>query len=157
MFGKEIAAEIFIKNSWMIYRILFAGYMCVLAIMDIRSKRLNLLVLLSGSVLVAAGASCDRDIPLAVLAAGGAVGIAFLLMSRVTKEAFGYGDSILIVIMGSFLGCWNVLSVLMTAFFMAAVFSVFMLISKKFNRKSAFAFVPFLTAAYIGGMIFGVY
>ena len=91
------------------------------------------------------------------MAAGAGTGIVFLIISKVTDESFGYGDSILILIMGGFLGFWNILTVLLTAFSMAALFSSFMLIRKKFHRKSAFPFVPFLTASYIGGMIVGMY
>lgn len=157
MFALERAAELISENNWLICRVLFAGYLCVLAAMDIRWKRMNLLVLLLGAVFSLAGVFCDREIPLTALAAGGCIGALFLLMSRTTREAFGYGDSILITIMGSFLGFWGVLSVLMTAFFIAAVFSIYMLVRKRFHRKSSFAFVPFLTVAYIGGMLFGAY
>ncbi len=157
MFGLEKAAELFPENSWMICRIFFAGYLCVLAVMDIKWKKLNVLFLLFGAVFPLTGAFCGREIPMSALAAGGAVGIIFLFVSRMTRESFGYGDSILITVMGSLLGFWDILSVLMAAFFMAAVFSAFMLLKRRFDRKSSFAFVPFLTAAYIGGMILGAY
>ena len=134
-----------------------AVYMIVLTVMDIKWKKLSLAVLLLGAAFLAAGFLCGRDIHMIVLAAGAGVGIVFLIVSRVTEEAFGYGDSILILIMGGFLGFWNILSLLVAAFSAAALFSIFMLIRKKFHRKSAFPFVPFLTAAYIGGMIIGAY
>lgn len=140
-----------------VFRIIFAAYMIILAVMDIKWRKLSLAVLLSGFILVAAGFVCDRDVHAFLLAAGSGVGIIFLIISRVTEESFGYGDSILILIMGGFMGFWNILSALVMAFSMAAVFSVFMLARKKFRRKSSFPFVPFLTAAYIGGMIFGMY
>ena len=79
----------------------------------------------------------------------------FFIISRSTGEAFGYGDSILILVMGSFLGFWNILSVLTAAFLLAAVFSAVMMASRGFTRKSAFPFVPFLTAAYLGGILIG--
>lgn len=162
MFGavtmKEInIAALFSYHKWLICQIVFAGYMIVLAVMDIRWKKLSLMVLLSGTLPLAAGFLCDRKTHIILLAAGAAIGVIFLIISRVTEDSFGYGDSILIMIMGGFLGFWNILSLLTAAFSMAAVFSIFMLIRKKFHRKSAFPFVPFLTAAYIGGMFFGVY
>lgn len=144
-------------HAWMICRLLFLAYLCVLTVMDIRRQQLSLLLLLSGFLFAVAGMLCGRDIHPLLLAAGGGVGIVFLMASRVTDESFGYGDSLLIVIMGSFLGFWNILSVLTAAFLLAAVFSAVMLITRKFNRKSAFPFVPFLTLAYVGGMLFGVY
>lgn len=150
-------AEMFSDYKWLICQTVFAGYMIVLAVMDIRWKKLSLMILLSGTVPLAAGFLCDREIHIILLAAGAAVGVIFLIISRVTEDSFGYGDSILIMIMGGFLGFWNILSLLTTAFSMAALFSIFMLIRKRFHRKSAFPFVPFLTAAYIGGMFFGIY
>ena len=150
-------AEMFSDYKWLICQTVFAGYMIVLAVMDIRWKKLTLMILLSGTVPLAAGFLCDREIHIILLAAGAAVGVIFLIISRVTEDSFGYGDSILIMIMGGFLGFWNILSLLTAAFSMAALFSIFMLIRKRFHRKSAFPFVPFLTAAYIGGMFFGIY
>ena len=150
-------AEMFSDYKWLICQTVFAGYMIVLAVMDIRWKKLSLMILLSGTVPLAAGFLSDREIHIILLAAGAAVGVIFLIISRVTEDSFGYGDSILIMIMGGFLGFWNILSLLTAAFSMAALFSIFMLIRKRFHRKSAFPFVPFLTAAYIGGMFFGIY
>lgn len=144
-------------QSWLICRVIFAGYLGVLTVMDIRNKRLNLLFLLSGFLLMAAGFFCKREIHPLLLATGAGVGLVFLLASRVTGESFGYGDSILIMIMGGFLGFWDILSLLTAAFLLAAVFSVIMLVRKKFNRKTAFPFVPFLMIAYTGGMILGMY
>ena len=76
---------------------------------------------------------------------------------KLTKESFGYGDSILIVIMGAFLGFWSLMSVLFMAFFMAGLFSVIMLLKTKFHKKSKFPFIPFLMAAYAGGIILNGY
>lgn len=157
MFTLKSAAEFLTENGQTILRVVFAGYLCILTVMDIRYHKMRLSVLLSGIVFCAAAAMLVREQSAASLASGCCVGVIFLIMSRATKESFGYGDSILIVIMGSFLGFWNILTLLMAAFFLAAGFSIVMLIKKKFNRKSAFPFVPFLTISYIGGMICGIY
>ncbi len=157
MFRAERIAELCIGNRWLLCQLLFGLYMIVLTVMDIKWKKLSLAALLSGFIIVVAGLLCGRDIHVILLAAGAGVGIVFLVISRVTEESFGYGDSILIVIMGGFLGFWNILSLLVMAFSMSALFSIFMLIKKKFHRKSAFPFVPFLTAAYIGGIFIGIY
>lgn len=153
----EMIMDFIMENRWTLCQLLFAVYMIVLMIMDIKWKKLSLAALMSGFILLAAGFLCGRNIHVMLLAAGAGVGIVFMVVSRVTEEAFGYGDSILILIMGGFLGFWNILFLLVAAFSMAAFFSIFMLLRKKFHRKSAFPFVPFLTAAYIGGMIIGAY
>ncbi len=157
MFRIDTVLKAAADQSWLICRGGFAGYLGVLTVMDIRNKRLNLLFLLSGFLLMTAGFFCKREIHPLLLATGAGVGLVFLLASRVTGESFGYGDSILIMIMGGFLGFWDILSLLTAAFLLAAVFSVIMLIRKKFNRKTAFPFVPFLMIAYTGGMILGMY
>ena len=157
MFRIDTVLKTVADQSWLICRVIFAGYLGVLTVMDIRNKRLNLLFLLSGFLLMTAGFFCKREIHPLLLATGAGVGIVFLLASRVTGESFGYGDSILIMIMGGFLGFWDILSLLTAAFLLAAVFSVIMLVRKKFNRKTAFPFVPFLMIAYTGGMILGMY
>ena len=153
----EMIMDFIMENRWTLCQLLFAVYMIVLMLMDIKWKKLSLAALMSGFIILNAGFLCGRNIHVMLLAAGAGVGIVFMVVSRVTEEAFGYGDSILILIMGGFLGFWNILSLLVAAFSMAALFSIFMLLRKKFHRKSAFPFVPFLTAAYIGGMIIGAY
>ena len=157
MFRPDQLIRLAAAHSWLICRILFALYLCVLTVMDIRRKRLNLVFLLSGFLLVAAGIFAARQIHPLLLLTGGGVGLVFFVTSKVTGEAFGYGDSLLILIMGSFLGFWDILSLLTAAFLLAAVFSAVMLVGRKFSRKTAFPFVPFLAIAYTGGMIFGMY
>lgn len=150
------AAELLIQYRETICRIIFAGYMIALSIMDIRWKKVRIEFLLAGIFPAAAGVLCAGKFS-AILTAGGiAVGIIFLIISRITREAFGYGDSILIVIMGGMIGFWNILSILMAAFLMASGYSAFLLIVRKFSRKSSFPFIPFLTVSYIGGMICGM-
>ena len=153
----EMIMDFIMENRWTLCQLLFAVYMIVLMLMDIKWKKLSLAALMSGFIILTAGFLCGRNIHVMLLAAGAGVGIVFMVVSRVTEEAFGYGDSILILIMGGFIGFWNILSLLVAAFSMAALFSIFMLLRKKFHKKSAFPFVPFLTAAYIGGMIIGAY
>lgn len=153
----ENAADIIIKNRWFICQCIFLAYISALAIMDFKFRKLPLKFLLSGFFIVAAGWFCGRDISPVLLAAGGCTGLFFLLISRVSGEAFGYGDSILILIIGVFIGFWDLLYLLFGAFSMAAVFSAVMMIRHYFNRKSSFPFVPFLAAAYLGGMFIGTY
>lgn len=157
MYGLKNAGALFLQNRWILCQALFGGYMLVLAVMDLKARKLDLRVLLSGFLIAAAGCFCGRDIPAVLLAAGGGTGIVFLAVSKLTGEAFGYGDSILITAAGCLIGFWDLLSVLMAAFCMAAVFSIFLLTVRRFSRKAAFPFVPFLTAAYIGGMVIGIY
>ena len=75
---------------------------------------------------------------------GAVVGLLFLAIGKVTGEALGYGDGVLIGILGIYLGIWDLLGLLATTFFLTALFAAAVLVISKFKRKSAFPFVPFL-------------
>lgn len=157
MFILETTVRYVVENRWLICRMAFGIYLVILAVMDIKRRKLKLTVLLSGVLFLPAGVLCKSEVSAAFLLAGGAVGAVFLAVSKVTEEAFGYGDSILILIIGSFLGFWDILALLTAAFILAAAFSLILLVRSRFRRKDTFPFVPFLTAAYIGGMAVGMY
>lgn len=157
MFTSGIGTQLMFRDSWGCCQILFAVYLVVLSVMDIRWKKIHLLFLLAGFLFVPAGSLCGRNTSWILFAAGGAAGLLFLLLSRITRESLGYGDSILILTAGCFIGFWNLMYMLVAAFSMSAIFSVIMMSAGKFSRKSSFPFVPFLTAAYIGGMLIAGY
>lgn len=127
---------------------LCGGYLCVLAALDIRFRRLPVWLLLAGIFCAAVYQGIWSDVPLALSMAGGATGIVFLVSGKVTEEAFGYGDGILILALGIYLGFWSLLGVLTAAFVLAAGFAMVVLVIKKFRKKTAFPFVPFLCMGY---------
>ena len=157
MYGEKLISMWLTENAGILFRTIFAVYLLALAAMDIRTSRLHLGILLLGFPLAVSARIVVGNIPAALVIAGGASGALFVAVSRVTEEAFGYGDSILITVTGIFLGIWDLLSMLVIAFFLAAVFSGIMLSRKKYTRKSSFPFVPFLAAAYLGGILIGGY
>lgn len=78
--------------------------------------------------------------------AGIGVGVLFLLVSKVTEEAIGYGDSVAIMILGGYLGFWKVVGVLAAAIFTSGVCSVILALR---GRVKTMPFFPFLTLGYI--------
>ena len=83
---------------------------------------------------------------LAGICAGIGVGVLFLLVSKVTEEAIGYGDSVAIMILGGYLGFWKVVGVLTAAIFTSGVCSVILALR---GRVKTMPFFPFLTLGYI--------
>ncbi len=128
------------------------GFLCYLSVLDIQRRRLPVWLLATGAG-AAAGFVVYRMFwgigPLMLSLAGAAVGVAFLGLSKVTDESFGYGDSIVIVGLGLYLGLWKLLCVLMGAFGLSAIFSMVMMKTQNFQRKTTLPFIPFLGAAYI--------
>lgn len=76
-------------------------------------------------------------------------GIVALLFSKLSKEVMGYGDGILLVVMGIYLPLEKLLSIGMLAFGIAGIVALALLVvfQKKGNYK--IPFVPFLTLAYV--------
>lgn len=83
---------------------------------------------------------------------GGLMGIMFFLISKLTNEAIGYGDSWLILLLGVYLGSYKALQVLFVAAVISGVCSLFCLWIHGWNRNLKIPFVPFMTLAYLGVM-----
>lgn len=124
-------------------------YLGVLAILDWKMKKIPLGLVVIGMISACGFQLISKELPFLLAAAGGAVGLVFLAVSKVTEEAFGYGDSMVIGVLGIYLGFWNLLSMLVLTFILAAMTAMFVLVKQKFHRKSVLPFVPFLTCSYI--------
>lgn len=143
---KEKEAELWM---WKISQMLCAGILTGLSVMDIRDRKIpvNILVLLS---LMAVGyqiSAGDEDIRLII--GGVCVGAVFLLISKMTGEGMGYGDSWAVLILGIYLGIWRLIEVLAGAFLILTAVSIICLCRKHMSRKCRLPFYPFLAAGYI--------
>lgn len=128
-------------------------YLSVLAILDIRYRKMPVWLLSVGGVSVIAyqvwKTMEGTAIPLPLIVTGAVVGILFLGIGKVTREAFGYGDGLVILILGIYLGFWNLTIMLMITFFAASVMALLLLVSKRNRKKMAMPFVPFLCIGYV--------
>lgn len=136
-------------------QILCMGYLCVLAVIDIKFRRLPVSILALGILYACGFQIITGNVSAVQSLAGAGVGICFLGISKVTEEAFGYGDSLLILMLGICLGLWNLMFLLINAFLLSAVISVIALLARKFHRKTQIPFVPFLAMGYGILMIVG--
>lgn len=134
-------------------------YLSVLSILDIRFRKMPVWLLSVGGVSVIAYQIWKMiegtAIPLPLIVTGAVVGILFLGISKVTREALGYGDGLVILILGLYLGFWNLTIVLMITFFAAFVIALLLMISKRNRRKLAMPFVPFLCIGYAVFVLMG--
>ena len=81
-------------------------------------------------------------------------GLIMLLISYITRENIGYGDSILLGLCSLCVGIWNGFFIIMTSFIYSAIFSLFLLIRGK-NSKETIPFVPFIFLGTITYLIIG--
>lgn len=140
---------------WEISQVFCMGILLSLSVIDIHFRRIpvDILVMASIAALVYQGITRQADLWMATGGAG--VGILFLLVSKVTREGFGYGDSWAILALGIYLGLWGVLDVLAGTFCLLAAASLICLTAKKMSRKHTIPFIPFLAAGYLLSVLTG--
>ena len=133
---------------WQISRAIGWGLLAGLSLEDLRTRRLSGELLLIGASLAAVYRLTTKEIPGELILAGLAMGAVFLLLGYLTREALGYGDGILICILGVFVGVTELAAMLMVAWTGASVAAVILCVKRRFSRKAAMPFVPFLLLGY---------
>lgn len=141
---------------WTLSQIVCLVFLVGMSVVDIRCHKVPVNVLIAGTVcavLYQIFQMCSAEIELWQVAGGAGIGVVFLLVSRVTREGIGYGDSWGILSLGIYLGFLKLIEVLAGALFLLVIISIVMLSIKKMSRKFALAFYPFLTAGYVMGVM----
>lgn len=131
-------------------------YMGVCAVFDIRHREIPLLWILSG-IAAAAGIGIWRitEGMFTIMEAGFSLlpGIFFLLTGYCTGEKVGYGDGLILLASGLFLGAYRCFFVLCAGLVLSAAVSLILLLFHKAGRYSRIPFAPFLLAG-MGVMLF---
>ncbi len=92
----------------------------------------------------------ETDINLMGFVAALLPGCVFLLLAFVTREQIGYGDGMILTIIGILYPIWRVMVVTGIALLIISVMSIVLLVLKKGNRYTRLPFVPFL---FLGSLI----
>lgn len=123
--------------------LLLGGILILQSVYDLRKKQLPLWITLTGMGIGLLLWILEEKFDVTKFA-GIIPGLLCLMFSKVSREAMGYGDGLLICMMGIYLGLTATVSVCMWAFVLAAVTALFLLIVKKKKGKQEMPFVPFL-------------
>lgn len=86
---------------------------------------------------------------------GAFVGVVLLVISKFTAESIGYGDGLVVMVMGLYMGIWDSLSILFWGLLFASIFSIILVNVKKRGWKSKIPFVPFLLLSYVVNLAVG--
>lgn len=122
-------------------------YFGVCAVFDLRHREIPLLWILLG---IAAATSIDiwqikeGTVTITAVCLSLLPGIFFLLTSFCTREKVGYGDGLLILAAGLFLGVYRCFLAICVGLILSACTAVFLLLFRKADRHSRIPFVPFL-------------
>ncbi|MBU3839790.1 MAG: A24 family peptidase [Candidatus Ruminococcus intestinipullorum] len=138
-----------------ISRVCFACYLCAVSVWDIQKRWLPLWLIGIGGGLAVLFSILEGNLFTVWVILGMVFGICFLGVSRITREALGYGDSLMILILGIYLGIWKVMPLLAIAYTLAAIFGGILLLKKGFHKKESMPFIPFLAISYLGILIMG--
>lgn len=134
--------------KWLIFAMLgMAG------VIDAKKREIPLWLLIAMSVAVGGYTLCSWNTGMGYRLAGVGLGFFFFGVSKVTREAVGYGDSWVILLLGIQLGIMQTLQILFMASILAAVFAVFYLWRQNWDRNITLPFLPFLAISYIGVIV----
>ena len=123
------------------------------SISDWKRKTIPAVLLVVFSVVVLVFALVCDNVSLRLRIGGFFVGVLFLLISKVTKEAMGYGDSWLILLLGVYMGYLRAVGVLFAASMIAGGISLFFLWKLHWKKTATLPFVPFLGISYLGALL----
>lgn len=122
-------------------------YMGVCAVFDIRHREIPLLWILAG-IVAAVGIDIWRITEGVFTAAEAGFsllpGAFFLLTSFCTGEKVGYGDGLLLLAAGLFLGLYRCFLMLCIGLALSSCAALFLLLFKRADRHSRMPFAPFL-------------
>ncbi|MBD5459029.1 MAG: hypothetical protein HDR27_10730 [Lachnospiraceae bacterium] len=132
-------------------------YMGVCMVFDIRSREIPLLLIMFG-ITAAFGIDLWQIREGAVTAAEVGIslipGVLFLLTGFFTGEKVGYGDGLLLIILGLLLGVYRCFLTLCIGLVFSAAVSLALLLLHKASRHSRIPFAPFLVLG-MGVVILG--
>ena len=125
-------------------------YLLAVSIFDIKEKAIPVLFLVVGGILAGMGAVYSvigGEVGWYFPLVGMIPGAALLVIAKIT-EKMGYGDGIVLLMIGGMNGYRGSLLVLCMGSFFASIFCVVLLAVRKVKKHNRIPYVPFLTGAY---------
>ena len=78
-------------------------------------------------------------------------GLFLLLFSKCTAGVFGSGDALVILFIGSVVGVYSVLAMLVFSVMLSGLICLILYVLKKVNRNTEIPFLPFLSLGVLAG------
>ena len=133
----------------------FLVFLIYVAVRDIQTRKITIVALSLGGMISIVEQLLIKRMDFLMVLGGVAIGVVCIIISKFTKEGVGYGDSLVILILGIYLGFYDLLIVLSTTFFLLLCVSIPVLCIRRMSRTYALPFLPFLTCGYILLLLMG--
>lgn len=133
----------------MIQQVVTAVYLLVLAIIDMFMKRIDIRVILCGTVPLVVSIWTNSAYGFAGRLLGLVIGGVIYLLSHLTKEKIGKGDALILCFIGMIIGAEDELMLIGTSLLISAFYSISMLAIGRIRKNDRIAFVPFLFFGYL--------
>lgn len=132
--------------------IIILGVICVF---DIKRKKIPvyMLIVLAAAGIISNFTVGEFDIEKRIIAM--LPGMILLIVSMVTKQQIGYGDGLIILIMGLYIDIDDILSIVLSSFLLSSIAAIILMTVFKKKKNFEMAFSPFLLIGY--GLVKGVY
>lgn len=127
--------------------LLVTGWLIVSGIMDTKTRRVPVWMLILGSVLAVRTALWQHGGYLEMLK-GSLPGVFLLLIAFMTQKA-GYGDGIVLCCLGVVLGGEKSLLLFGLSLFLIALCDLILLVLRRVKRNTGLPFLPFLAVAWL--------
>ena len=126
------------------------GYSCALLMVgclsrnDIKEKRIPVQFLLVSGIVALLFLGISGKMTGAYIMRDVGPGLLLLLLSKITREGIGYGDGVVIVLIGLFCGAFFTVRTVGTAFFLSGIYALVLLWKR---QRDTIPFLPFLLIA----------
>ena len=132
--------------------IIILGVICVF---DIKRKKIPvyMLIILAAAGIISNFTVGEFDIEKRIIAM--LPGMILLIVSMITIQQIGYGDGMIILIMGLYIDIDDILSIVLSSFLLSSIAAIILMTVFKKKKNFEMAFSPFLLIGY--GLVKGVY
>ena len=132
--------------------IIILGVICVF---DIKRKKIPvyMLIVLAAAGIISNFTVGEFDIEKRIIAM--LPGMILLIVSMITKQQIGYGDGMIILIMGLYIDIDDILSIVLSSFLLSSIAAIILMTVFKKKKNFEMAFSPFLLIGF--GLVKGVY
>lgn len=132
--------------------IIILGVICVF---DIKRKKIPvyMLIILAAAGIISNFTVGEFDIEKRIIAM--LPGMILLIVSMITKQQIGYGDGMIILLMGLYIDIDDILSIVLSSFLLSSIAAIILMTVFKKKKNFEMAFSPFLLIGY--GLVKGVY